>query len=436
MGAVVTVIDQNQWLSTPLLKLPGVAVLALESQDHSHTQIIASILRCPTSPFLLLIAQPITKPDKEIIALCKEYCIWPCNPLELEFKLGLIKSGNTQDNEYRAELLNTESWMKMNLVGCSASFQKVLAIIKNSACCDAPVLIEGETGTGKEMVSRAIHYLGVRQNHPFIPVNCGAIPDHLVENEFFGHEKGAYTDAIQSQTGLIVQAEGGTLFLDEIEALSVKGQVILLRFIEDHVVKPLGTKHTKVVDVRIIAASNTPLVELVEKQQFRQDLLFRLNLISVSLPPLRERPVDIQQLIEFFMQKYRSQYQQPEKLIDPVTINRLVKHSWPGNVRELENFIHRAFLLSSDSWISQLEALEQYEHSNDIETLSCQDFDEPFNEAKAKAIKVFEARYLTRLISNTKGNVTKAASSAQKERRALGKLLKKHHIDPEQYRNP
>lgn len=439
LGAVVTAIDHNRWIDRQMLHGTGVTVLALESCDYSDKQIIAAIMRHSAMAYLVLIAQPVTQQINNIVALCKEHCIWPCNPRELEFRLDRTKFVSSQQAPVKpGNRLSPESWMEMNLVGHSTSFQKILAIIQNSARCDVPVLIEGETGTGKEMVARAIHFLGTRQDFPFIPVNCGAIPDNLIENELFGHEKGAYTDAKQSYSGLIVQAEGGTLFLDEIEALSAKGQVTLLRFIEDHMIKPLGAKCSKTVNVRIIAASNKPLSDLVEQQKFRQDLLFRLNLISVSLPPLRERTKDIEQLVEFFLQKYRSKYHQPEKCITPEVIQRLLEYAWPGNIRELDNFIHRAFILSADAWISQVEGLETHEdlsHQEIYFNRECrQNYDESFSEAKAKAINVFEARYLTRLIMDANGNVSQAAAAAQKERRALGKLLKKHQIDPAQYR--
>ena len=432
LGSTVTTINPKHWLQTDLSEDTHSVVLALERHDFSNKQILAAILRTSSIPYLAILANPINRYVREIIASCNECCIWPCNPQELEFRLDRVKSITTKNYSGRSRERGTDEWMTMNLVGQSTPFQKVLSIIKNSASCEAPVLIEGETGTGKDMVARAIHYLGTRQDFPFIPVNCGAIPDHLIENELFGHEKGAYTDAKQSQKGLIAQTEGGTLFLDEIEALSAKGQVTLLRFIEDHVIRPLGAKQTKIVDVRIIAASNAPLFELVEKGLFRRDLLFRLNLISIAVPPLRERASDIHHLAEFFMQKYRKQYQQPNKHINTKIMDWMIKYPWPGNVRELDNFIHRAFLTSTGPCINQVEGLPLQRQTNNPPNFNV---DESYNEAKAKVINDFEQRYLIRLISSSNGNVTKAAAAAQKERRAFGKLLKKHHIDPAQYRN-
>ena len=229
------------------------------------------------------------------------------------------------------------------------------------------------------------------------------------------------------------------MFLDEIEALSTKGQVTLLRFIEDNVIRPLGATKSRKVNVRIIAASNVCLSELVAKGLFRQDLLFRLNLLHLNLPPLRNRKGDIQSLAEHFMQKYRDKYKQPGKRFHPDTLAWMHAHHWPGNVRELENFVHRSFLLSQDTVVisaaTHEENAQSYSRRKLFERRQNVQFDASFNEAKNQVIDHFEQSYLTWLISSSKGNVTQAADIAQKERRALGKLLKKHHINPLQYRS-
>ncbi|MBK8814418.1 MAG: sigma-54-dependent Fis family transcriptional regulator [Methylococcaceae bacterium] len=326
----------------------------------------------------------------------------------------------------------------MNLIGKSSLFTEKLSFIKKASNCNVPILIESETGCGKEVTARAIHYIGARKSFPFIPMNCGAIPDQLIENELFGHEKGAYTDAKESQPGLTLQADGGTLFLDEIEALSMKGQVTLLRFIEDNVIKPLGATKSRKVNVRIIAASNVCLAELVAKGQFRQDLLFRLNLLYLNLPPLRHRKEDIRALAEHFIEKFRNQYHQPNKYFHPETIKWMCEYNWPGNIRELENFVHRSFLLSEDTEIItnvyQQEIQQTLSRRKLVDRRQNFTLDASFNEAKNHALDYFEKIYLTWVISDSKGNVTQAANKAQKERRALGKLLKKHQINPNQYR--
>lgn len=368
-----------------------------------------------------------------------DFCVWPCDPLELSFRINrfTVNCGKSAD----LEKIGSEStdWRRMNLVGESAICLNIQSFILKASICDAPVLIESETGCGKEVTARAIHYLGNRKEFPFIPMNCGAVPDQLFENELFGHEKGAYTDARNCQIGLTMQADGGTLFLDEIEALTPKGQVTLLRFIEDNQIRPLGAARSKKVNVRIIAASNICLSELVAKGQFRQDLLFRLNLLHLNLPPLRERREDIQLLAQHFLEKYRHQYHQPRKRFHPDTVNWMHEHHWPGNIRELENFVHRSFLLSQDNEI-RVTPLEHGQNSSRsrrklFDRRQNFTFDATFNEAKDQAINHFEQNYLTWLIASSNGNVTQAADKAQKERRALGKLLKKHAIKPVHFRS-
>ena len=337
-------------------------------------------------------------------------------------------------------MLDIQKWFDLNLIGKSKEFQKVLQFTENAANCDASILLEGETGCGKEMIARAVHYLGHRMGQPFIPINCGAVPDHLIENELFGHEKGAYTDAKQGYVGALEQANGGTLFLDEIEALSSKGQVTLLRFLEDKIIKPLGSQKSKKVDVRVIVASNVPLTELIEQNLFRQDLLFRLNLLHLKVPPLRTRENDIPILAEFFMQKYRQEYRQPDKKIPPKTMEWMCSQHWPGNVRELENFVHRSFLMA-DSELAAT-ANEHYTGESPSHTrrklfdrrLSFE-FDTSYAEAKEQVINYFEKQYLVFIIAKAHGNVTQAAKFAEKDRRAVGKMLKKHAINPSHYHN-
>ncbi len=438
LGASVRMVNRQHWLNDNPSKVYSPSVLILGNSDSFQNKLLDTISTSSRLPFLVLYSYPISKRAKFFLSSCKECCSWPCENHELVFRLERLLRKTINNKTIFSEESLTSTWVNLNLIGSSPIFQKTLSVIRKSADCEAPVLIEGETGSGKEMVARAIHYLGSRCDFPFIPVNCGAVPDHLVENEFFGHEKGAYTDAKQSQSGIVSQADGGTLFLDEIETLSDKGQVVLLRFIEDQTIKPLGAKQSKKVNVRIVAASNSPVSELVVQNQFRQDLLFRLNLLAISIPPLRERSSDIKCLADYFMKKFRKQYQQPDKRLSPDLIDWMNQHNWPGNVRELENFIHRQFLLSDESVIIQT-------NQEDISNLPKSrrkkfdrrqnfEFDSSFQTAKTDVIKQFENRYLHWLIRKTQGNVTMAAKISSKERRALGKLLKKHNIDPSQYR--
>ena len=232
------------------------------------------------------------------------------------------------------------------LIGESAVFRNMLAAIARIATYDATVLISGETGSGKELAARAIHYQGRRSDKPFIPVNCGALPDHLIENELFGHCKGAYTDAREHQTGLIAQAEGGTLFLDEVDALSPKAQVSLLRFLEDGKYRLLGGNRLESADVRILAASNTDLQALVDAGGFRADLHYRLNVMELAVPPLRVRGDDIALLARHFIGEAAQRYGMKRLDLHPDTVQWLASQPWPGNIRELRNVLEQAAMRS------------------------------------------------------------------------------------------
>ncbi|MFA6162551.1 MAG: sigma-54 factor interaction domain-containing protein, partial [Methylobacter sp.] len=303
LGYDLSFINTKCWLEGQIRDLSSLIILVLPENDLMVDKIVKAILASPNSYYFIVFSPPSTDEIRPILNACSDFCCWPCDPLELVFRLERFSSKHNNSFNLNKFDMETAGWKNLNLIGQSSIFLDTLSFIKKASDCNAPVLIEGETGCGKEVAARAIHYLGCRKDFPFIPMNCGAVPDQLIENELFGHEKGAYTDAKQNQAGLTEQADGGTLFLDEIEALSTKGQITLLRFIEDNVIKPLGAIKSRKVNVRIIAASNVCLSELVAQGLFRQDLLFRLNLLHLNLPPLRCRKTDIQPLAEHFMQK-------------------------------------------------------------------------------------------------------------------------------------
>lgn len=312
------------------------------------------------------------------------------------------------------------------IVGRSPACLRLITQIRKMAGNDASVLIEGETGSGKELAARAMHYLSRRRERPFVPLNCGAIPDSLIEAELFGHVRGSFTDAKHSREGVIAHANGGTLFLDEVDALPLKGQVTLLRFLQDRRYRPIGHSREQQSDVRIIAAANRPMKALVVEGGFRADLLYRLNVLGLSVPPLRERREDILPLAQHYLTLFCNRYDRAIKRLDSATELWLQQHQWPGNIRELENLIHRLVLLTDGE-------LLHYTGDNSAETTpspTCPDF----QRAKAQAIELFERTYLARLMSEAHGNVSVAARMACKERRALGKLLKKHGIDKDVYR--
>jgi transcriptional regulator with PAS, ATPase and Fis domain len=313
----------------------------------------------------------------------------------------------------------------MLLLGESPVFLAAMKLLTRFARVDAPVLIEGETGTGKELAARSVHYQSDRQDRPFIPVNCGALPDTLIENELFGHEVGAYTDARQAASGVIALADGGTLFLDEVDALTPKAQVALLRFMQDQRYRPIGSSRERRANVRMIAATNQNLDRLVRDRQFRLDLLFRIKVLSVVLPPLRDRTGDARLLGEHFLAQCARRHRHSVKRFHASTLAWIDTYEWPGNVRELENFIHRESLLTDG---------EELRYPADAATNASHPSSRSYRQARATALANFDRLFLADLMTRAAGNISAAARDAGKERRALGRMLKKYGIHPEDFR--
>ena len=415
----------EQWLD--LNYSPPCALLFDKSVDlDKHFEQIINKSKLSRTLGIFCCESQIWQPH--LIEALDEYMGWPSHINELAFRVESLYHSKTAEHNARYNV-HLDEFVEMNLIGQSAVFLKTLSLIKKTAQTDATVLIEGETGTGKELAARAIHYLGNRNNGPFIPVNCGAIPESLFESEFFGHKRGSFTDAKESQIGLVEQAEGGTLFLDEVDALPPKGQIALLRFLQDNKYRRIGGKKYRNANVRIISATNSPLNDLANKNDFRQDLLFRLNLMNIVMPPLRERSGDINILAQHFLDECKNKYQGPARYLSRHSKKTMNYYCWPGNVRELENRIHRSYLLTDEVEIVDLLDMEiddrrQHPIDRRIAAFDCQSF----SEAKTNVVQIFEKQYLQWLIIETNGNVTRAAEKAGKERRALGKLLKKHGI--------
>jgi len=297
-----------------------------------------------------------------------------------------------------------------------ALLKQIASVAKHDVC----VLILGETGTGKEVFARAIHYCSERSSKPFIPVNCGAIPVDLLENEFFGHESGAFTSANCPRRGIIKEADGGTLFLDEVDCLPPFAQVKLLRFLQDGQFRPLGSASTCMADVRVVAASNANFKEILESGRLRKDLYYRLNVLSMQLPPLREREGDIVLLARHFLAKYASKFKMEARDFSTAALQKLIYYPWPGNVRELENVIQRVVVLAGHKTIGP-DDIPIGDREAKLEEQS-------FQQLKAKAIDQFEQSYVRRLLLIHEGNITRAARAAGKDRRAFWELMRKHNI--------
>jgi two-component system, NtrC family, response regulator GlrR len=313
-------------------------------------------------------------------------------------------------------------------IGASPAFVAQIEKIPTIAGCDAGVLILGETGTGKEVCAQAIHYLSARASKPWIAVNCGAIPLELIESELFGHVKGAYTTAYAAREGLVAEAEGGTLFLDDIDCLPMSAQAKLLRFLQEREYRTVGANALRHANVRVIAASNRSLALLAARGEFRQDLFFRLNVLTLTLPPLRERREDIPALAAHFLRRLSLTLARPAPSLSPQAVKRLLTHDWPGNVRELQHVLERALLLAKGLSLG----------AGDLEIAGAADAavaSESFRAAKERVVKQFERSYIEHLLLTFEGNVTHAAQEAKKNRRAFFALIRKHRIELDRFRS-
>lgn len=332
---------------------------------------------------------------------------------------------HTRRSETTVHAIKEQLGLKQ-LVGRNEAFLAEIRKIPIIAKCDASVLISGETGTGKELCARAIHYLGPRSRKPFLPINCGAIPAELMENELFGHERGAFTDASSSRLGLIHEAEGGTLFLDEIDALLPLAQVKLLRFLQEKEYRALGSNKVRKADVRVITASNANLEAAVASGQLRADFYYRLSTVQLVLPPLRERRDDIPLFANALLSRYAVQYNKRIDAVSPEALRQLLLYHWPGNVRELEHVIERAVVMSENSIIRECDV--SLPRSEDPARR------EGFKEAKEKMVEQFEKSYIQGMLAAFQGNITKAAQAANKNRRAFWQLIRKHDIDVQSFK--
>ena len=342
----------------------------------------------------------------------------------------ITKTKDDDNNEpYRSVKENLKKKSVLNrILGKSKAIQDVRGKIERISTCDANVLISGESGTGKEPAARSIHYLSCRSGKPFVPVNCGAIPENLFENELFGHIKGAFTDAGGQQNGLVKEADGGTLFLDEVGVISPYIQVKLLRLLQDKEYKPLGDSRHCSADMRIIAATNENLLELVKKGTFREDLYYRLNIVTLNILPLRERKEDIPILVNHFIKIYSLEYNKSVQGISSDAMQQLIFYSWPGNIRELENKIQQAVVMTTGECVTpgdlQLPISESKPQTNGFES---------FDQAKRRIVSSFEKNYLIKLLTQFNGDMVSAAARAGKSRTALWNLLSKHHLHPSQF---
>ena len=312
-----------------------------------------------------------------------------------------------------------------NIVAKSEKMQGALEIVSRIARNDSTVFIHGESGTGKELIAKAIHLAGSRKEKPFVALNCAAIPDSLLESKLFGHEKGAFTGAIRAARGSFSQADEGTIFLDEIGDMPLTTQAKVLRVLQERTFYPLGSEKLVDVDVRVIVATNKDLEEEVKKGSFRKDLFYRIHVIPIYLPPLRDRKEDIPPLIDHFVKRFNDQMKKQIKGFTPEAKRKLLLHDWPGNVRELENIIEFAMVMTRTDVITE-DLVLQPRTKHEQEPLKC------LREAR----DAFERGYLISALQHACGNVSEAAELAGRYRSCFYSLLKKHNLNPGDFRSP
>jgi DNA-binding NtrC family response regulator len=349
----------------------------------------------------------------------------PFNPAELAFRIGRAPGGEARGDKRRPRktdiIIGTGTWIK-------ELYDRIAMV----AATDVTVAIFGESGTGKELVARTIHNSSPRHDAPFVVVNCAAIPEALLEDELFGHVRGAFTDATRDREGLVAAAHTGTLFLDEIGELPLPLQGKLLRVLQSQEFRRIGDDQDRRVDVRIVTATNRDLDQLVARGGFRQDLYYRINVFPMHMPPLRERPEDIALLVHHFISKYRGRLGKPIDGISPGALRRFASYDFPGNVRELENKVHQAMVVAAGPTITDADVSLPVGRPGNVRP----DITRPFRELKQEAIDGFEKAYLTELLRAHHGNLAKAARAASMDRKNLWALVVRHGLDREQFKKP
>jgi DNA-binding NtrC family response regulator len=406
---------------------PLVICLALPSAPLREMTALLETIKASLPRSAIVVVTEESEPDylfELLEAGASDFMSAPVRTVEILPRI-LRQLEHARRGETAARSLKEQLGMKQ-IIGENGAFLAEIKKIPVLARCDASVLISGETGTGKELCARAIHYLSPRSSKPFLPVNCGAMPAELIENELFGHERGAFTDASAARHGLVREAEGGTLFLDEVDSIPPFAQVKLLRFLQEKEYRALGSTKTRTADVRVIAATNADLELAVRSGRLRRDFYYRLNTVPFVLAPLRERRDDIPLLVRSFLKKCAARYGKPTASISPEAMQTLLAYDWPGNVRELEHIIERAVVLSENAVITECELV-----LSDAEGGLRR---EAFKEAKAKIVAQFEKSYIQGLLVAFEGNITRAARAANKNRRAFWQLIRKYRIDVQSFK--
>ena len=422
---VVTAADAENAMARAGAETFDLALLDLKLIGRNGIELMGDLHKLdPEMPIIILTAHGTIKSAVEAMSKgAFSYLTKPFDYQELLLQTQKsLEKRNLSREIKRLQNIVEEKYGFENLIGNSPKMKRILMQVSQAAKTDSVVYINGESGTGKELIARNLHLASARGDGPFVAINCAAIPENLLESELFGYQKGSFTGAHQNKKGLFAEAHGGTFFLDEISEMSMNMQAKLLRVLEEKAVHPIGARTPIKVDARILAASNKKLEEEVQKGNFREDLFYRIHVISIRIAPLRERKEDIPLLARHFLEKYSKQVGKKITGISSSASQKLLRHHWPGNVRELENTIESAVAMADKNVITE-----------DLILPTRQFADEDLKSLK-DAKKDFEKNYLIQLITLTKGNVTEAAKLAGKYRADLYALLKKYDLNPTDFR--
>jgi DNA-binding NtrC family response regulator len=347
--------------------------------------------------------------------------------LRLAVQRGLARRQLLDENRRLREGLSPQVGLD-KVIGKSPAIEAVFELVRKAARAEASILVQGESGTGKELIARAIHANSARAAGVFVPVDCAALPENLLESELFGHERGAFTGADRVKPGMFEVADGGTLFLDEVGELPLGLQAKLLRALQEREIRRVGGTKQIPVDVRLVAATNRDLAESVRKREFREDLFYRLNVIPIVLPPLRDRPGDVPLLAYHFLGRYGRNRERPLEGIEPEALAALEAYPWPGNIRELQNAIERACVLADGPALRLRDLGEHVRARGRVAPAAASGAILPFREARDAWLRSFTSEYLTDLIRQHGGNVSQAARTAGVDRKTLHRLLTKFGI--------
>jgi DNA-binding NtrC family response regulator len=421
--AMQLVRDEEPHLVVTDLKMPGMSGMDLLQQLKENL---------PDVQVVMMTAFSTVEDAVEAMRLgAHDFLPKPFTPehLGVVVEKALVERVLRQENRSLREQLS-KHYSFDNIIGRSPAMSRIFASVRRIADSNINVLISGASGTGKELIARSIHANGRRASRPFVALNCGALPEHLVESEIFGYERGAFTGAARPKPGLLEAAHGGTFFMDEVCELPASLQVKFLRVLQDGAFRRLGSTQERVVDIRLICATNQVLEARIEAGSFREDLYYRINTFPIAMPPLKERRDDIPLLASHFLDKYRQANGIELTGIQPDAMALLCGHEWKGNVRELEHVIERAMVLANSDQVTVADLPQSIQAVTACEaTTPRQYMSLPFKDAKARLVEDFERRYIVEVLGKYQGNISRAATHSGIDRRSLHRLLAKYEID-------